>query len=133
MISKEVGLGIDVNHTDVKLTYTDPAVDSAGNTIYYSYSVGRTILRIMPRFDYHFTDNDNFDGYFGIAAGFRKATWYTESSDPNFVDDDAEGINPIALRLAVGGTYYLIDNLGLNLELGLFGGGLVRGGLALKF
>ena len=31
MISKEVGLGIDVNHTDVKLTYTDPAVDSAGN------------------------------------------------------------------------------------------------------
>ena len=87
----------------------------------------------MPRFDYHFTDNDNFDGYFGVAAGFRKATWYTESSDPNFVDDDAEGINPIALRLAVGGTYYLIDNLGLNLELGLFGGGLVRGGLVLKF
>ena len=87
----------------------------------------------MPRFDYHFTDNDNFDGYFGIAAGFRKATWYTESSDPNFVDDELEGSIPIALRLAVGGTYYLIDNLGLNLELGLFGGGLVRGGLALKF
>ena len=42
-------------------------------------------------------------------------------------------INPIAFRLAVGGTYYLMENFGINLELGLGGGGLLRGGLTLQF
>ena len=45
MISKEVGLGLDINHTDVKLTYTDPAVDSAGNTIFYSYTARKDYLK----------------------------------------------------------------------------------------
>ena len=132
MIADKISLGVDANYTDVSISFTSQSVDTAGNSILFNTKAGFRTIRVFPRFDYHFSNSDQFDGYFGVGAGFRNRTYYTESDDPDY-DASSEGINPIAFRLAVGGTYYLMENFGINLELGLGGGGLLRGGLALQF
>lgn len=131
MIAEKVSIGVDANFTDVSISFFSTTPDTTGNT--YTYKAGWRTVRVFPRFDYHFGNSDNFDGYFGVGAGYRSRTYYSESNDPNYDGGSVEGINPISFRLAVGGTYYLIDNLGVNLEFGLGGGGLIRGGLAFKF
>ena len=132
MIAERVSIGVDANFTDVSISFFSTSLDTTGNTNTYTTKAGWRTIRVFPRFDYHFGNSDNFDGYFGVGAGYRSRTYYSESNNPNY-NGSIEGINPISFRLAVGGTYYLIDNLGLNLELGLGGGGLLRGGLAFKF
>ena len=86
----------------------------------------------MPRFDFHFSGSDVFDAYFGVGAGYRDRTYYTKTLDPSYEDYNVNGVLPSALRLAVGGTYFLSDNIGLNMEFGLGGGGLIRTGLSIK-
>jgi hypothetical protein len=127
MVSDHIGVGLDVNFTDVSVDWN--SVDSSG--VGYSYTVGASTLRVMPRFDFHFSGSDVFDAYFGVGAGYRSRTYYVESTDPNY-DYDIPGALPSALRLAVGGTYFLSDNIGLNMEFGLGGGGLIRTGLSIK-
>ena len=133
MISEKISLGVDANYTDVSVSYTSQSSDTLGNSTFYNTKSGFTTIRVFPRFDYHFSNSDQFDGYFGVGAGFRNRTYYFETDDPYYDSGNLEGINPIAFRLAVGGTYYLMENFGINLEIGLGGGGLLRGGLALQF
>lgn len=123
MVSDRIGLGLDVNYTDMSATGTDT----------YSYTIGQKTLRAMTRFDIHFGTSDRFDSYLGIGAGYRSATYYSESTDPNYTDSNLEGVNPVAFRIAYGGQYFFSDNIGANLEIGLGGGGLVRAGLSAKF
>lgn len=130
MVSDKAGVGLDANYTDTYMTYTDMDTTGAAS---YSYTVGARTMRFMPRFDFHFAGGDNFDAYFGIGAGYRTRIYYAESDDPNFVNDATEGVNPVAFRVAVGGQYFFSPNIGLNMEIGLGGGGLLRSGLAMKF
>lgn len=132
MVTDAVGVGLDVNYTDISITWNDNAVDSSGTSVNYDYKVGMSTIRIMPRFDFHFGTSEKFAPYVGVAAGWRNRTYYAKTDDPNFDDSDAEGFNPIAFRIAAGGSIFFTDFLGLNLELGLGGGGLVRGGLVFK-
>jgi len=132
MVTDGVGVGLDVNYTDISITWNDNTVDSSGTSVNYDYKVGMSTIRIMPRFDFHFGTTEKFAPYVGVAAGWRSRTYYTETDDPNFEDSNAEGFNPIAFRIAAGGSIFLSNNIGINLELGLGGGGLVRGGLVFK-
>ena len=132
MVTDEVGIGLDVNYTDLSITENQSSVDSSGNSVNYNYKVGMSTIRIMPRFNFHFGTTEKFAPYVGLAAGWRERRYYAESNDPNFTEANQEGFNPIAFRIAAGGSIFLTDFLGLNLELGLGGGGLVRGGLVFK-
>lgn len=132
MVSDHIGVGFDVNFSDVSVDWSDNSVDTLGNATNYVYTVGARTLRVMPRFDFHFSGSDVFDAYFGVGAGYRSRTYYTESTDPNYGDADVSGFLPASFRLAVGGTYFLSDNIGLNMEFGLGGGGLIRTGLSIK-
>lgn len=123
MVSDKVSLGVDVNYSDMSATATDT----------YDYTAGQSTLRAMARFDIHFGSSEKFDSYFGIGAGYRSASYYFESTDPAYVNDALEGINPIAFRIAYGGQYFFSDAIGANLEIGFGGGGLIRAGLSTKF
>lgn len=132
MVTDAVGIGLDVNYTDISITWNDNSVDTNGTSVNYEYKVGMSTVRIMPRFDFHFGTSEKFAPYVGLAAGWRTRSYYTETTDPSYDDADIEGVNPIAFRIAAGGSIFLTNSLGINLELGLGGGGLVRGGLVFK-
>ena len=90
------------------INYTDNSVSWTGEDLLYS------------------------DMYFGVGTGWRSKSWTFESNQPDYDPGTFESLNPIAFRIALGGSYYFTDNIELNLELGLGGGGLARGGIAFK-
>lgn len=134
LIADKVGLGLDVNYTNTYVAYDEMSTDTAsGITNNYNYEVSRSVLRIFPRFNFHFGNSDKFDGYAGVGAGYRVATWSFESNDPDFGDQSVEGFLPVSFRAFVGGRYFFTDNIGLNFEIGAGGGALLQGGLSAKF
>ena len=130
MTSEKASVGLDINYTDLGVDYTE--TDSISGTTYTS-RFGRKLIRIMPRLDFHFAGGENFDAYFGIAAGYRSPVYYSRSTNPNHTPLTSEGLVPLAFRAAVGGQYFFSPNIGLMMEVGLFGGGALRGGLSMKF
>ena len=101
--------------------------------IFYNYNLKTERTRIHFRFNYHFTKDENFDGYLGIGAGTNSRKNSYTSNDPYVTNefDDTE-LLPFSVRVCLGGRYFFNENYGLVGEIGL-GGALLRGGLSIKF
>lgn len=131
MMSDKIGLGLDIGFNNTVLTFTE--FDSFDNKD-YEYTFKTQKIGAMVTFNFHFLEsNDNLDAYFMVGAGYGNRSFTFESTDPNYVDDSVDGIIPVASRVGVGMRYFFTDNIGLNLSLGLGQGGLVNGGLSVKF
>lgn len=137
MVSDKMGVGAEFNYTDMELVWEDDYVDSTTvppTTTKYSYRFDRTVIRFMPRFNIHFGGSEDFDGYFGVAVGYRSAkTSYSDNDGDSSNDETIEGLSPLAMRLAIGGRYYFTDNIGIHMEFGIGGGNMLHGGLSFKF
>lgn len=139
MVTDKIGLGIKSNYSGTSISYYEgqPVYDSNGNqtgTTLYDYKLSFTRVRALGRFALHFGNSDNFDGYFGIAAGYSSFSVKYESNDPNYDGDVAfKNPVPIGFRLDVGGTYFIVPKFGINFEIGIGGGPLLNAGIATKF
>ncbi|MEK9620034.1 MAG: outer membrane beta-barrel protein [Flavobacteriales bacterium] len=134
MVTDDVGVGIDFIYNRQGYSATDPNnIDGSGNLVTYNYNLKTERTRIHIRFNYHFTKDENFDGYLGIGAGTNSRKNSYTSNDPYFTDeyDDTE-LLPFSVRVCLGGRYFFSENYGLVGEIGL-GGALLRGGLSIKF
>ena len=137
MVADKIGVGIKSNYSSSHISYTENTIvyDVNGNPVSstYDYSLKFNRIRVMPRFSLHFGNSSNFDGYFGVAAGYSTFKVTYESNDPNY-DGDVAISNPVPVgfRLDVGGNYFFTDNIGLNFELGIGGGPVLNGGLTIK-
>jgi hypothetical protein len=130
MFSDKMSIGAEFNYTTMGWEYDE--IDSTSGTK-YTYNLKRNIIRIMPRLNIHFGGSENFDGYVGISAGYRNATYSLTSDNPNQADEDVEGLVPIAMRFSLGGRYYFTENVGLMAEIGLGGGTIFHTGFSFKF
>lgn len=95
------------------------------------YEITRNVLRILPRINFHMLSHEKADLFAGIGIGYNGSQWKFITDDPNFNSRDFNGI-PVAFRLFVGGRYFFTDFLGLNLEMGIGGGGLLQGGISFR-
>ena len=133
LLGEKIGLGIDVNYTSASVSWKEGGIDDIGQPVIYDHKAGQELLRAMAAFSWHFVGSDEFDAYLSFGAGYRNKTYAYETNEPGFIDSETTGLIPLAMRLAVGGRYFFTDNIGAGIELGLGGGGNVRGGLAVKF
>jgi opacity protein-like surface antigen len=133
MAADKIGVGFEINYANSSVGWNEASVDTGGSTVQYSYEVSSPVVRAMARLNWHFAGSDSFDAYASFGAGYRTRKWKFESTDPDYGDQSIESLIPLAMRLSVGARYFFTDNIGLGLELGLGGGGLVHGGLAFKF
>ena len=129
-----MAVGIDFIYNRHGFSATDPNnIDESGNLVTYNYNLKTDRTRIHFGFNYHFTKDENFDGYLGIGAGTNSRKNSYTSNDPYVTDefDDTE-LFPFSVRVCLGGRYFFNENYGLVGEIGL-GGALLRGGLSIKF
>lgn len=134
MVADNFGLGVDGNYAitgfqDTRVNFDD-TLSTEQN---FKYTANR--LRIMLRLNYHFVQTENLDVYAGFGAGYRnvkRTVYWNDSEDPESTYA-ITGFNiPVAFRIALGGRYYFNDFIGLNFELGAWGGSIIQGGLAIK-
>ncbi len=132
MVSERISAGIDVNYSSLGIGYNDPGTG-------FDYDVDFTRLRLLARFEIHFPQNETFDLYLPLAAGYHSLNITLNSNDPDTEEqlDDINSVlnlfnSPYAFRIGIGGRYYFTDNIGLNMEFGIGGGPLVEGGIAIR-
>lgn len=132
-----IGFSLDINYSscDYSFNYIN---DSVNNTEYEMES-SISILRVMLNLSYHYGNSLKFDPYLSGALGLRYPVIDFKSTNPNFIFEKPEffwevgsGI-PFSFRLAAGFSYYFTKNIGLNLEAGIGGGGLIRTGVSYRF
>ena len=128
MATDKISVGAELNYTSTTIDYTQ-----GSGTNKYTYNVSVPRIRAMFRFELHFGQSDQFDFYWPIAAGYNSTTYNFKSTDPSYKPETATSLIPLAFRTGIGGRYFITENIGLNLELGLGGGTLIEGGIAFKF
>lgn len=137
LVADDFGIGIDVNYevSGFNFNYTDSTYDPASNTYStskYNYDYKAKKIRAMLRLTYHFVQNERVDAYTAFAGGYKGVNRSTASNDPGFQPTTGEALIPVAFRLAVGARIYFTENIGINMELGAFGGALLQFGVSFK-
>lgn len=141
LFSDLIGFGLEVSYASFELrrndlySYTQP-VDLKMN---YDFS----IIRYIPRVDIHLFKTKNLD--LSIALGL--GTYIITGDDTRVVigRNNIEELEiphlgyildefyiPASSRLAINGTYYIRDNFGFNMSIGLGTGYIMSGGLVYK-
>ncbi|HBF89100.1 MAG TPA: hypothetical protein DDX39_10700 [Bacteroidales bacterium] len=129
LLSDNLGLGIDVVYANSSVSWTD--IDEVTSET-YSYEVSNPRLRIVPRLNYHFSQNERVDFYGVFGIGYKLSSIEFKTSDLDWNPDFAFPLSPVAYRLAIGTRFFFTDNIGMNLEFGL-GSALATGGISVKF
>ncbi len=127
IVTEKFGIGFDVNYSDSYISWNE---DYTG--VNYNYKVSVPRFRAMAKFNFHYVQTEKFDAYTSVGAGYGSLKYKYETNDPFYLNDNEEFPIPISFRLAAGARYFFMDNLGVNLEFGLFGGALFHAGLSYK-
>lgn len=128
MISEDIGIGLDFNYSSCNKSFN---YVNFIDLITYNMDASRTIIRVMGRVDYHLHVNDILEGYLGLGAGFRDHNNNYSSTDPDYFELINEESN-FAFRVSGGLNIFITNQIGINSEFGIGGGGLVRLGIFYK-
>ena len=132
MLSDDVGLGVDFIYLSHAYSGFDQGIDAQGNPITYSYEFKMERIRVHLRMNYHFSQSENLDAYFGVGIGSNNRIFTSESNDPYWSNSSTTGaLIPVSGRICVGTRYYFDSNFGFVIEAGL-GGPLLRAGLSIN-
>ncbi|OFX40654.1 MAG: hypothetical protein A2X08_16750 [Bacteroidetes bacterium GWA2_32_17] len=123
LLGGKIGLGLEVNYANSGIEWTETP---------YTYKVSAPRLSIMPRFNYHFINKDNFEMFIAAALGYKSWNINFETNDPNYSGNISYNPSSFGYRFAWGMRLFFTDNIGANFELGV-GGALLTGGLTAKF
>jgi opacity protein-like surface antigen len=129
LLSNKIGIGIEGTYASTSVT-ADYYESQDGKTYAYTGSINR--IRILPRINIHFGDNDKVDPYLALGMGYADTKFSYETANPYQTPVTFKAIVPISYRVGFGVRYFFTDHVGAMLEFG-FGGALMRGGLSVKF
>lgn len=133
LISDNFGLGLEGNYATSSLAWTETGTD-------IKFKAPR--LRVMAVGNFHFGKSDKLDWYLGAGMGYQRSKYTVEGSSTDiYTQQDIDDINtelknritiPLTGRLHFGTHIFFTDNIGINLEIGVGGGGIAKGGLSVK-
>lgn len=138
LLTDKVGLGLDIVYNSANLTWNDTGSVYNSTTmnydkVIYNYEAGTAKIGALVTFNFHFVDNEQLDVSGVIGAGYSNRTFTYDSNDPNYTGGSVTGLIPVGFKLGVIMRYFFTDNIGLNLGVGVGQGGILNGGLSVKF
>ena len=128
----KIGIGLDLNFSRSSADFQYISWNDTISGDVYNMNASRNIFRAMLRFDAHFGDNEIVDPFMSLGIGYRTTGNSYTSTRPGYVESPTETLIPISFRLAAGANIYVVENIGILLEAGLFGGGLLRVGATFR-
>lgn len=124
----KIGIGLDLNFSRSMAEFQYVSKDDSISGNLSNMEASRNIFRAMLRLDAHFGDNEIVDPFMSLGIGYRTTANSYRSDRLGYVEEPTETLIPISFRLAAGANFYVVENIGVLLEAGLFGGGLLRVG-----
>lgn len=150
-MNKIIGFGIELSYANTTVSSKFPVyTDEFGVIINANQLYEFSVVRYLPRVDFHLAKSEKFDLNLSISYG----GYILKGDDPNkviltqpnvitFGTPSLTPVNPLfaileefdipfSSRLSIGGKYYFTENLGFNIATGLGGGYLIKAGLVYK-
>lgn len=138
LVTDRLGVCLDVGFNSSTIRYeewgnrTNPETGFSEPFLFYyklfTYKIG---VLIGPQF--HFIRNEHLDFYGTALIGYANRRFGFETNDLGFINESIKIPIPIGFKVGFGVRYFFTNNLGVNLGLGIGQGGIVNGGLSLKF
>jgi hypothetical protein len=144
MASESFGIGLDVNFEQktgtwqsASLTYDSDGFLVTDNNGDYVYADGEgkyqvTKLKVMVRGAWEFVNTDKFTMNWANSIGYKAGGRTLEDTAGDLGVSFSGNLVPVAIRSALGARFFFTENVALNAEVGLFGGGLLTGGITYK-
>jgi hypothetical protein len=136
MIEDKIGLLVEANYLDFGFSWKDNGIVNT-NTL-YNQKINFSFLRLMAGGEYHGKVSEKLDAYGGAKIGLNIIGVQFKSDDPDLrlVDLSFGGFRKngigVASRFYGGIRYFPVKPIGLYIEGGFFGGGIIRGGISIK-
>lgn len=134
VLGGEYSVGLELTYASTEFSYhRNVAVNPGGIPIVYHDSVFNakaSKVRVIAKMSYHFNLSERFDAYVTGGFGYKSFTYQTNDkvfSTSSFVNQ----IYPIAVRLSVGGRFFVNNKTAVHVEGGL-GGPMMQIGLSFK-
>jgi opacity protein-like surface antigen len=124
IISPKNGIGLNVAYASHKSEYTDIGSTYDINTgtytdVSYDAKVERVTYSFLLRYNYHFSNSEKMDAFFGVGMGYRYAKWKQTSDNPDaFLNLDIPNFFPFGFETTIGMRYFATKNLGIYAEAG---------------
>jgi outer membrane protein W len=120
-LTENTGIGAEVTYANASIQY------QSGNNSNW-YDVGISKLRVLGKFNYHFSTTKTVDPYITVGMGYKKTTFYDTG---NAAYNQSFNIFPVSFKLAIGTRIFFNDTFGFNAEIGV-GGPLISAGIGVK-
>ena len=120
LVVDKIGLGVEFGYGSTTINYKEAhdVYDNNGNTVgtaYYNYKYKVSTIRAQIRANFHFINNEKFDAYFLLSAGYRGTTFTYTTDQPNAGAGSLSGIIPFGLKPGVGFRYFFTKNIARSL------------------
>ncbi|NQV53171.1 MAG: hypothetical protein HQ500_08300 [Flavobacteriales bacterium] len=126
MVTDAFGIGLDAHYATRGASWTSYDLIT-GEPYEATYDVVR--IRAMARFSWEFLRTERFNMNWANSVGYKSVK---RTFDDPFSTEESTNVIPVAFRTAVGFRFFVTDNIGLNADIGFFGGAFVHGGLSVK-
>ncbi len=133
LVADKVGLGVDFNYSNNSLSFNYFGTNSLGNTETYTYKFNTTAIRAMVGVNWHWIRTEKIDFYGALKTGYYNRTFTESTTDQGVANFSFSSPLPVAFRIEIGVRYFFTENIGIMVNTGLGGGGLVNGGICGKF
>lgn len=135
MASDNFGIGVDISFQKRSGTWSDTysqwnSTTNSYENIDYNATYSTTKIKAMIRTSWEFVNTEKFTMNWANSFGYKQVSriW----TDP-YNEFDLSGLSiPLAIRSALGVRFYFTDNIAIHAEGGVFGGGLLLGGVSIK-
>lgn len=133
-VSEKIGFGVNIAYAQAQATYKYTATYITDGSKLLEETLDWKSYSALIRFNIHFGDNDRFDPYWGLGAGYRNASWSGFNNDPQSEYDVTTLSTPfnVGFETTLGCRFLFTENIGGYVEAGL-AKAVVQFGLTAKF
>ena len=132
-LNDEFSVGLELTYASADFEYNrsytlgTSTIPNRKDTIYAAHAKK---IRFLAKISYHLNISERFDAFGTAGFGVKQFVYTTKDSQINNADV-SNSIFPVAIRVAIGGRFFLKPNLAIHIEGGL-GGPLMQIGLSYK-
>lgn len=133
-LNEEISVGLEFTYANTeflyKRTYTPLLTNTNTPTTDSSFNAQVTKIRFLAKMGYHFNISERFDAYGTAGFGYKQFTYSSRDSyltSQNVLND----ILPVAVRLSIGGRFFLTNTFAIHVEGGV-GGPMMQIGATYK-
>lgn len=133
LFNSEYGVGLELTYATIQYQYVRTLAIRSGTNITVrdsSFKTTASKVRFLAKVSYHYNISEKFDAFTTAGFGYKQFKYGTKDSYLT-TGDVLTRILPVAIRLSLGGRFFISKQLAIHVE-GEVGGPIMQAGISYK-